>query len=75
MADGAARAKVLGHFRTAFAVGGQVVAEELEVNIMQQTGQTPLVFIFVEAFGEGAHDSFGSQHVADQVFVFNILAD
>jgi hypothetical protein len=42
---------------------------------MEQAGESPLVFIFPETPCEGAHDGFGRQHVADKVFIFDVLAD
>jgi hypothetical protein len=75
IADGTTRAEFFGHFRAAFAVGSHIIADEFKVDVMEEPGEAPLVFIFVEASGEGPHDGFGGEHVADKVFVFNVLAD
>jgi len=53
MADGTARAEVFSHFRAPFAVDGHIVADQFQVDIVQQAGQAPLVFILVETFGLG----------------------
>ena len=75
MANRIASTELSGHFGTAFTVGTHIFTDNSKVDIVQQAGQSPLLFIFTKTPGEDAHDCFRGKHMFDQIFIRDILPD